>query len=63
MEPRHIGESLDEIERELEEAKRRHPAMAMRLETPPPWLPNEDGFGWTRVHPQVIYFERYGKAG
>jgi hypothetical protein len=57
MEPRHIGESLDEIERELEEAKRRHPAMITRSENPPPWLPDESGFGWTRVHPQVIYFE------
>jgi hypothetical protein len=55
MEPRHVSESLDEIERELEEAKRRHPAMITREN--PPWLPDEDGFGWTRVHPQVIYFE------
>jgi hypothetical protein len=45
--PRHIRESINVISVELKEAKRRHPAGACR----------EIEDGWTRVHPNVIYFE------
>ena len=50
--PRHLRESLEVIQVELKEAKRRHPAGA--------WREKEDG--WTRPHPNVIYFE-HRKAG